>query len=227
MHTRVRRITGCVLHVHVLQAVCCGMGGTSGSTGGCCHHLWSCLAHAQVCNTVHIVCDACRFTENKPQLMNTPHVHVCWQGILQGVPRLGRVCTRIYVCMQCNLWLLTDASPMCVLLTPAAGAGHVGRGFASMPVQHLSEAGLASGLSTLAETAVVVSTTMLCCAVCTSMARCQQQLGLHWTAMLLHLPGTAWRGMCHCALPVSLTVDTRHLAYAYATPCVTIAAFQD
>lgn len=28
-----------------------------------------------------------------------------------------------------------------------------------MPVQHLSEAGLASGLSTLAETAVVVSTT--------------------------------------------------------------------
>lgn len=35
----------CVLCV---QRACCGMGGTSGSTGGCCHPPWSCWGRAQV-----------------------------------------------------------------------------------------------------------------------------------------------------------------------------------
>lgn len=34
--------------MRVLQAACCGMGGICGSTGGCCHHLWSCWGPALV-----------------------------------------------------------------------------------------------------------------------------------------------------------------------------------
>lgn len=47
--------------------------------------------------------------------------------------------------------------PLEVLLT-CPGVGGLGRGLASLPVASLAEAGLASGLSTLAEDAVAVST---------------------------------------------------------------------
>jgi hypothetical protein len=46
--------------------------------------------------------------------------------------------------------------PLEVLLT-CPGVGGLGRGLASLPVASLAEAGLASGLSTLAEDAVAVS----------------------------------------------------------------------
>lgn len=49
--------------------------------------------------------------------------------------------------------------PVEVLLT-CPGVGGLGRGLASIPVTSLVEAGLASGLSTLAEDAVAVRMTM-------------------------------------------------------------------
>lgn len=98
--------------------------------------------------------------------------------------------------VQPQLHVLTGMQSMsvcghlCGVVSTAAGAGHVGRGFASMPVQHLAEAGLASGLSTLAETAVVVSRPMLCCDTSPCM---QHAVGVYCSnaqaAVLLRLPG--------------------------------------
>ena len=79
--------------------------------------------------------------------------HMCWLSGAAAAPpasldtlvwSLTRSCAAALFFCVCGAWCLP-------------GAGHVGRGFASMPVKHMAEAGLAAGLSTLAETAVVVS----------------------------------------------------------------------
>ena len=69
--------------------------------------------------------------------------------------RLACILARVACAHRSNAAAAAAAAAM--VSTPP-GAGHVGRGFASMPVKHMAEAGLAAGLSTLAETAVVVST---------------------------------------------------------------------